>query len=369
MSRDESLERLVTSHQEPAEVRSLLEVGIADEVGDYDFERGLATHLAAIAPSPLGPGGASSAPGAGSAASPAGLAAPAKSLALWIGAPLASLTAIAAVVLLRAHGPSSEVASAHGSSIAAVEVASRAGAETAVGDPAVNGSLEPQRAAGMVAPGSVVLGANVSSGSHSVRDESSVSKKASHAVQSAGSESASRRLAVRPEAVVLDEAVSSRRERSTSGTASESAGIVRALPDSKSTPGPVVAGSARPAPTVDVGRSDAEIARDKAARDEARRAADDKLQREMDELMRAKRALSSDPRLALELARHGEREFPDSMLSEERRHVLLLALIGVGRVSDAERLAAPYLAQHPDSPFARRVRAALEAASKHRESR
>jgi hypothetical protein len=147
----------------------------------------------------------------------------------------------------------------------------------------------------------------------------------------------------------------------------ESRRSIAAKPGETAAPGSSGARAAAPAaaasPVVreDPRPSEEEVARAERAREEARRAEENTLQREMDELMRAKRALSSDPKLALQLAERGQREFKQSLLSEEREHVLLLALIGVGRVSEAERRAAPYLARHPDSPFARRVRAALDA--------
>jgi hypothetical protein len=93
--------------------------------------------------------------------------------------------------------------------------------------------------------------------------------------------------------------------------------------------------------------------------EERRERATERLERDMRELMEAKRALAGAPRQALELARRGEREFPGSVLGEERRHVLILALIGAGKHEEARRLATPYLERYPDSPFAVRVRAAL----------
>src|SRR5689334_8000109 len=97
MTRDVK-ERLIDSRNESTEVRSLLEAGISDEVGDYDFERGLETHLAAIGTIPGGGGTAPS--GAGPAGHSAAGAGGAKALALAIGLPTATLSAIAAVFLL-----------------------------------------------------------------------------------------------------------------------------------------------------------------------------------------------------------------------------------------------------------------------------
>jgi hypothetical protein len=88
----------------------------------------------------------------------------------------------------------------------------------------------------------------------------------------------------------------------------------------------------------------------------------DLLRLEMDSLAEAKRALGRDPARAFTIARDGERQFGRSVLSEERQHVLILALLELGRFADARRVAAPYLQKHPDSPFAKRVQKALDAA-------
>jgi len=86
--------------------------------------------------------------------------------------------------------------------------------------------------------------------------------------------------------------------------------------------------------------------------------------RETSMLASANRLLDSDPERAFELAERGEREFPGSMFTEERRHVLILALIKMDRVDEARRLAEPYLREYPNSPFAQRVRHALAKAQR-----
>jgi len=79
----------------------------------------------------------------------------------------------------------------------------------------------------------------------------------------------------------------------------------------------------------------------------------------------ANRLLESDPERSLELAKRGEREFTGSMFTEERRHVLILALIKLSRLDEARQLAGPYLRDYPKSPFSQRIRHALAKA--HRE--
>jgi hypothetical protein len=92
--------------------------------------------------------------------------------------------------------------------------------------------------------------------------------------------------------------------------------------------------------------------------------AEDRLNLEMEELAKAKQALTSDPAEALALAEAGNRKFPGGLFREERDHVRLLALIALGRLDEARRLAAPYLKAHPNSPFARRVQNALDDATR-----
>jgi hypothetical protein len=101
---------------------------------------------------------------------------------------------------------------------------------------------------------------------------------------------------------------------------------------------------------------------ERLAREEARRVAEARLKREMAQLMQATQALNTNPARALSLAQAGEQEFRSSLFSEERQHVLLLAIIKLGRVDEAQQLSVPYVRAHPDSPFARRVRNALDAA-------
>jgi hypothetical protein len=346
MTSRDVVERLVESREESTELRSLLDAGIADDVSDYDFARGLETHLAAVGGPAPGGGGPGAAPaGAGPGASSAAGANSVKALALAIGVPVA--TAIAAFAVFSARGPA---AAGHASApkaptatVQTVVPAEKAGESAAVAVPlpaAANGGDES------ATPSETALGRGVRPSADSQHRSASHSKlilaeddyRAAPSVIAEGA--ADERSAIHrsfPEGPVES-------HRSNAVSPAESARAAT----------PVVA-KEEPRP------SEEAVARAERAREEARQSEEDKFQREMDELMRAKRALSSDPKLALELAEHGQREFKQSLLSEEREHVLLLALIGVGRVAEAERRAAPYLAKHPDSPFAKRVRAALDA--------
>jgi hypothetical protein len=87
--------------------------------------------------------------------------------------------------------------------------------------------------------------------------------------------------------------------------------------------------------------------------------ADSRLEREMQMLAVAQRVLPDDPSRALRLARQGEREFSGSMFSAERKQVMLLALVRLGRVDEARRAGRPFLMDYPNAPWSARLRKAL----------
>ncbi len=84
-----------------------------------------------------------------------------------------------------------------------------------------------------------------------------------------------------------------------------------------------------------------------------------RLEREMQMLAVAQRVLSSDPERALRLAQQGEREFPRTMFSAERQQLGLLAMVKLGRIDEARRIGAPFLAKYPNAPWSARLRRAL----------
>jgi hypothetical protein len=87
--------------------------------------------------------------------------------------------------------------------------------------------------------------------------------------------------------------------------------------------------------------------------------ADSRLEREMQMLAVAQRVLNDDPDRALRMARQGEREFPGSMFSAERKQLALLALVQLGRVDEARRSGLPFLRTYPNAPWSARLRQAL----------
>jgi hypothetical protein len=121
------------------------------------------------------------------------------------------------------------------------------------------------------------------------------------------------------------------------------------------------------APSGTVARSESQARAERASSEHASAAPapvvdDARLEREMGMLAVAQRVLKSDPERALRLAQQGEKEFAGSMFTQERQQVLLLALIELGRIGEAKRLALPYLKRYPNGPFSDRLRTALAAA-------
>ncbi|HVU05872.1 MAG TPA: hypothetical protein VHE30_29185 [Polyangiaceae bacterium] len=316
MSTDGDDRRLMDDPGESAELRSMLAAGATDDPA-YDFERGLAAHLAAVAaPVAAAAGGAAAAKGVAALGTKAWLA-------IASGSILAA--SVAAIVWNSAPdaknpGPVAVPAAVGGAPLAATEPVETPSSPVA-----------PVAVAPAPAP-------------------------------AAPRSSAEPRPFSRPSA-------------SSSGVAAAEITLPESPSPSVAAEVPAESERARPsapiaaAPTPSSVESEA-FAAERTAREAERREAtrqsqnaeSDRVSREMEALVEAKHALRSDPARALELARAGERDFPHGMLVEERQHILILALIQLGRLDEAKRRAAPYLEKHPDSPFSRRVRRALEAA-------
>jgi hypothetical protein len=76
-------------------------------------------------------------------------------------------------------------------------------------------------------------------------------------------------------------------------------------------------------------------------------------------LERARRALASDPNLALSLARRHEKEFPSGNLRQEREVIAIEALRRLGRSNEATRRADDFQHQFPNSAHGRSVERGL----------
>ena len=81
---------------------------------------------------------------------------------------------------------------------------------------------------------------------------------------------------------------------------------------------------------------------------------------ELKNMARARALVARDPRAALDLLRHIERAHPHGYFVEERNALTILALVGVGQRDAASLRAEKFLRAHPRSPFADRIREALE---------
>lgn len=325
--------RMVDDLDQADEVRSLLRAGIDDDVAGYDFEGGLATHMAAVAALPPAP----SAPHVAPPAAAAGISG--KALIAWIGVPVASASVIAALWF----GGSAETERAQSNAVAkTVPVAPVASAPTSPAAPTAPVVTAPAAKPSVVAVVETVV-------------EAPVAARNAHARPAR----AQRHSAAITHSV---SAVATTQTKSGAGLTVDNSTDSNSADSTVADTAPIEV-----APTAAEREEAARIAaaqaeQERLAREEARRVAEERLKREMAQLMRAKQSLTTNPAQALALAQAGEQEFRDSLFSEERQHVLLLALIKLGRVDEAERRAEPFLRAHPDSPFARRVRNALQDA-------
>jgi hypothetical protein len=72
-------------------------------------------------------------------------------------------------------------------------------------------------------------------------------------------------------------------------------------------------------------------------------------------LERARRALSSNPALALELTRRHQAEFPRGVLRQEREVIAIEALRRLGKADQARERGSDFRREFPDSPHGRAV--------------
>lgn len=77
----------------------------------------------------------------------------------------------------------------------------------------------------------------------------------------------------------------------------------------------------------------------------------------------ARKALANDPGKTLALMQAAELQFPNGSMIQERRGYAILALVALGRTTDAEQQADAYLERWPNGPLSRRVRDALGLAN------
>lgn len=321
--------------RESSHVRELLEAGRSAPVSDYDFEQGLRRHLSQIEAGAALPQWAESLQAGATAA---GSGAAGSSLWLWIGLPVISVAAISAVVMIRsAEAPAAPAAVPGRAAPAALQQAAEPVPTTTLVEPVVIEG-RPQHRAEQVEPNRAPRRARTAT--------VAPSQDGAESVEIARRETSAPALPLKAEPGATIERTAKIEPGDKVERAAAPAGKVGSTP----APRPAV----RPEPEQEEQQEAvAPEPEPKPAVDEAR------LEREMAMLAMTQRVLFTDAARALNLARQGEAEFEGSMFTQERQQLLLLALVKLGRVDEAKRLARPYLSRYPHGPFSDRVRRAL----------
>jgi len=343
--------RLTPLLDDPAaapDVRELLLAGRDASVTDYDFNAGLERHMTHVqtgAPLPDWAKGLEGSSGTGTAVVTG------TSLIGWLALPIATVAVVGAVMLLRDREPEpapTVSAGAHGSSGEPTQVVQAAPTAVPAAAPSEAG-LRADRAARE--PHGSTRALETSRRAANGRGQSSAKSAAKRASTAAGT---------RPGSSATGTAATGAARAPSSGDLFDGSPIPTASQADN------VARSARSA-SANAAQAERETAAEAVALDERRGEAkpepaaidDTRLEREMGMLAVAQRVLHTDAARTLSLARQGESEFAGSMFTQERKQLELLALVKLGRLDEAKRLARPYLARYPNGPFSDRVRRAL----------
>jgi hypothetical protein len=326
-------------------VRELLQAGRDSHVSDYDYGSGLERHMAQIqagAPMPEWAKGLEAGAGKGAAAA---ATAAGTGLVGWWALPVATVAvaaAIGAVVLFRGE-ETVPVARPHGVGVSAAPAPAAQPVAVPAVVPAAPAVAEPvareQRAAAATPRDNASRGATPRSGGArsgsafkpvQPKHAQSVANTHTAAPGSAASTRDTTNAAARTTASSSGSTTAAKGE---SAPAAQAAQPEQSAVASEERP----AAQQEPAPVID----------------------DSRLEREMGMLAVAQRVLQDNPARTLSLTRQGEAEFAGSMFTQERQQLELLALVKLGRLDEAKRLARPYLAHYPNGPFSDRVRRAL----------
>ncbi len=76
---------------------------------------------------------------------------------------------------------------------------------------------------------------------------------------------------------------------------------------------------------------------------------------------KARETMNTAPARSLALANEHARRFPHGSMAQEREVIRIVALSALGRTEEARSLGSAFLAAHPGSAYARRVRRAIDA--------
>ena len=345
--------RLTPMFEDPSEsarLRELLEAGRNAQVTDYDFEQGLRKHLSQIEAGVPAPQWAQSFGVGGSAATgAAGMLT--NSLWLWVGVPFVTVSAIAALWLTQGREPAPTAERAK-VAMAPVEVPAveAAPSPTAAGIGSAERTAEPAR--GERAP------SQAQSASEARREPQRARRSAERHV---AKHAANARTAVATRDAVDAPSLSttSAARAVESARRSEPVAVATTAKTAKTTPSAARTQVELAAAVEPEAPEEPVVAAAQPERPAAPQLDDARLEREMGMLAMTQRVLFSDPERALKLARQGESEFEGSMFTQERQQLLLLALVKLGRIDEAKRLARPYLARYPNGPFSDRVRRSL----------
>lgn len=350
---------MIDDPNEPQHVRDLLDAGREFRVTDYDFDAGLTEHLGAVEAGAPMPEWAKALESTGSAGAPVAAGAAGSTLVGWVALPIITAAVITAVVLSSDPQPHPQPA--------APAMSSTAGGQAAPDE--ASPSEPPESAGGQPAPAAPAVAEPL--GVAAAREPGQVARASAPASRAAApARSEERSGAIEPQrarrgeraragATTASEAQNASVESGAAvgGKATPPALEARAAEATTPTPMPLpTAKSEAAAEQTEPGPQAEQPARPEP---EPARVDDVRLEREMSMLAVAQRVLHSDTERALELARQGESEFPRSMFTQERQQVLLLALVKLGRLEEAKRLAKPYLARYPNGPFSDRVRRAI----------
>ncbi|MET0385022.1 MAG: hypothetical protein ABW321_03635, partial [Polyangiales bacterium] len=82
--------------------------------------------------------------------------------------------------------------------------------------------------------------------------------------------------------------------------------------------------------------------------------------REIEQLVKIRALLASDPAAAYRLAKRSEQEFPRGLLSEERQALAIVALARSGDLTEAKRKEREFGARFPQSSLRQLIDAALQ---------
>lgn len=333
---------------EAQSVRELLEAGRGLSATDYDVDKGLADHLAHVAAGTPAPEWAKEIIEGGSGGGATAGATSSAALAAWIAVPIVAAGVVAGVLVANQgpDAPATEPANVAQTHEAAPNVVAPVEVPTAVELPMLE-IASPERGRARALKPAKRHAEDV----RGTRQPASAVGAKALAPKGGVDE-----LMARP--------VSSGPTGSTGGAtgptgAQQSAGAATGG-GSYARPDDAQYADAEQAPAEDL---HAKWARGvNAGHDPAADANDARLEREMRMLKVAQAALGNNPTRALQLARRGEREYGASMFQAERQHVVILALVKLGNLAEARKLAKPYLAKYPRGPFSARVREALVTA-------